>query len=85
MGDFESVKKTVQDIEILRDALEELGRTDENDILQNLIPIALKNVELGPNTNVLLFEAASRLRDEAKKLVEYEVGERMKKLNIVET
>ena len=84
MGDFEKVKQTVQEIEILKDALEELGRIDESDILRNLVPIALQNIEFGKNTHVLLDEAANRLIDDAKKLIEYEIGERMKKLNIVE-
>jgi hypothetical protein len=84
MGDFEKVKKTVQEIEILKDALEELGRTDETDVMRNLVPIALQNVELGSNTYTLLNESAAKFIDDAKKLIDYEIGERMKKLNIVE-
>jgi len=80
MGDFESVKKTVKEIELLQDAIEDLNRTDGQDVVRRLLPIMRVNLET--NTDVLLKESAEKMLQDSKKLLEYEIGERMKKLNI---
>lgn len=79
---LEEVKQTVNDIEILQDALEELNNTDGEDIIKNLIPIARMNIKLEKQTEVLLKESSIKMIEEAKRLLESEIGERMKKLNI---
>ena len=79
MGDFESVKKTVKEIELLQDAIEDLNRTDGQDVVRRLLPIMRVNLET--NTDVLLKESAEKMLQDSKKLLEYEIGERMKKLN----
>lgn len=84
MSDFESVKKTVQEIDILKDALDDLTATRVSDVVRNLVPESINVIELEPNTVVLLEEAANKFLYQTIGLIENEIGERMKKLNIVE-
>jgi hypothetical protein len=83
MSDFESVKKIVQEIDVLKDVLDELTMSNASDVIRNLVPNSINAIELEPNTVVLLEQAADRLIDESINLLKYEIGERMKKLNIV--
>lgn len=79
---LEEIKQTVNDIEILKDAVDELDRTECEDIIKRLIPIARMNIKLDKQTETLLRESSNKMIQETKQLLESEIGERMKKLNI---
>ena len=85
--EFEDVKKTVNEIDILKNNLNNLLRLHKWNVSEILCPELLKilqEVELENNTRVLLKESAEKHLFAMMELLEYELGERMKKLNIVD-
>jgi hypothetical protein len=85
--EFEEIKKCVNEIDVLKENINRLERIlhwNGYEILRPDLLNILYDVELEDNTKMLIKESAERMLMEMKKLLEYELGERNKKLNIAE-
>lgn len=81
---FDEVKKLVREIDYLQDKVKELESDKTKIQMQDVIKNIHYSVELENNTKVLIDESTNKMLEELKHLLEYEIGERMKKLNINE-
>lgn len=82
---YSDIKKAIDEIELLKDKITELEEMDR-EFLFSLMQDSFKlpDVELEENTEYLLREALDEAVQKIKKLLEYELGERFKQLNILE-
>ena len=81
---FGEAKKMIREIEFLREKIKTLEKDSVKSQIQEVIANIHLSVDFEPNTKVLIQEATDKMLDEFKQLFEYEIGERMKKLNIKE-
>lgn len=79
--DFKEVKTIVKEVDYLKEKIKELSSENAHIGLCDSIKNIHYTVDLENNTNVLIEQSALKMIEDVKRLLEYEIGERMKKLN----
>ena len=83
---YEDVKRTIEEIEFLKSCKNCVQECSGEEAVSLLVD---KNFDsfspfMGDNTNVLIMQAYQRFANEVANLIEMEVGERMKRMDVVE-